>query len=93
MDFLRIWMIFKSFHLFAKKIPKDGQLYINAEIPNYEEITRDLDCEVLTYGISDPAYRTNNLTYDIAADNIKSYNMTGHSFDLYYKGSILIISG
>lgn len=90
MDFFKdLDDIRKSFHLFAKKIPKDGQLYINAEIPNYEEITRDLDCEVLTYGISDPAYRTNNLTYDIAADNIKSYNMTGHSFDLYYKGEYI----
>lgn len=90
MDFFKdLDDIRKSFHLFAKKIPKDGQLYINAEIPNYKEITRDLDCEVLTYGISDPAYRTNNLTYDIAADNIKSYNMTGHSFDLYYKGEYI----
>lgn len=79
-----------SFHLFAKKIPKDGQLYINGEIPNYEEITKDLECEVLTYGISDPTYSTNKLTtYDIAAKNIRSFNMTGHSFDLYYKGEYL----
>jgi UDP-N-acetylmuramate--alanine ligase len=79
-----------SFHLFAKKIPKDGQLYVNGEIPNYEEITKDLECEVLTYGISDPTYNTNKLTtYDIAAKNIRSFNMTGHSFDLYYKGEYL----
>lgn len=79
-----------SFHLFAKKIPKDGQLYVNGEIPNYEEITKDLECEVLTYGISDPTYSTNKLTtYDIAAKNIRSFNMTGHSFDLYYKGEYL----
>jgi UDP-N-acetylmuramate--alanine ligase len=78
-----------SFHIFAKNIPKEGQLYINGEIPNYEEITKDLECEVLTYGISDPVYRTNNLTYDIAADNIQSDNMSGHSFDLYYKGKYI----
>ncbi|HHT88510.1 MAG TPA: UDP-N-acetylmuramate--L-alanine ligase [Clostridiales bacterium] len=90
MDFFKdLDDIRSSFHAFAKKIPKDGQLYINGEIPNYEEITKDLKCEVLTYGISDPAYGTNNLTYDIAADNIRSYNMTGHSFDLYYKGKYI----
>lgn len=87
MDFFKdLDDIRNSFHLFAKRIPKDGQLYINGEIPNYEEITKDLECEVLTYGIADPAHRTNNLSYDITADNIKNYNMSGHSFDLYYKG-------
>lgn len=78
-----------SFHLFAKKIPKDGQLYINGEIPNYEEITGDLECEVLTYGISDPKYSKGERTYDIEAKNIQSYNMSGHSFDLYYKGEYI----
>lgn len=79
----------RSFRLFAQRIPKDGQLYINGEIPNYEEITKDLDCEVLTYGISDPAFNTSNLSFDIAADNIQSFNMSGHSFDLYYKGKYI----
>lgn len=90
MDFFKdLNDIRSSFHRFAKKIPKDGQLYINGEIPDYEEITQDLECEVLTYGIIDPVYRTNNLTYDIAANNIRSFNMTGHSFDLYYKGEYI----
>jgi UDP-N-acetylmuramate--alanine ligase len=78
-----------SFRLFAQKIPKDGQLYINGEIPDYEEITKDLECEVLTYGITDPNYCTGNRAYDIEARNILSYNMSGHSFDLYYKGEYL----
>ena len=90
MDFFKdLDDIRNSFYLFAKRIPKDGQLYINGEIPNYKEITKDLDCEVLTYGIIDPAYRTSDLSYDIAADNITSGNMTGHSFDLYYKGKYI----
>jgi len=78
-----------SFRTFAKKIPKDGQLFINGEIPDYEEITRDLECEVLTYGIIDPAYGGADRGYDIAAGSIQSFNMTGHSFDLYYKGKYL----
>ena len=90
MDFFKdLNDIRNSFHTFAKRIPKDGQLYINGEIPDYEEITGDLECEVLTYGITDPAYNKNSLTYDIAADNISSFNMTGHSFDLYYKGEYI----
>ena len=90
MDFFKdLDDIRNSFHTFAKRIPKDGQLYINGEIPDYEEITRDLECQVLTYGISDPNYTTNNLSYDIAAKNISSYNMSGHSFDLYFKGEFI----
>lgn len=90
MDFFKdLDDIRNSFRQFAKKIPKGGQLYINGEIPNYEEITKDLDCEVLTYGISDPDYRTNELCYDIAADNIKFDDMTSQSFDLYYKGKYI----
>ena len=91
MDFFKdLDDIRNSFHTFAKRIPKDGQLYINGEIPNYQEITKDLECQVLTYGISDPAYSTTeNPSYDIAADNIRSFNMSGHSFDLYYKGQYI----
>ena len=78
-----------SFHLFAKRLPKDGQLFINAEIDNYEELTSDLDCEVITYGILDPKYRKGNCDYDIAADRIEFDEHSVGSFDLYYKGELL----
>ena len=78
-----------SFHLFAKRLPKDGQLFINAEIDNYEELTSDLDCEVITYGILDPKYRKGNCDYDIAADRIEFDEHSVGSFDLYYKGEFL----
>ena len=48
-----------------------------------------MECEVITYGIADPAYGINNLSFDLVADNIKNYNMSGHSFDLYYKGKFI----
>jgi UDP-N-acetylmuramate--alanine ligase len=90
MDFFKdLDEIRSSFHTFAKRIPKGGQLYINGEIPDYEEITKDLECEVLTYGISDPTYNTNIRSYDIEAKDIRSFNMSGHSFDLYYKGEYI----
>jgi UDP-N-acetylmuramate--alanine ligase len=78
-----------SFHLFAKRIPKDGQLFINGEIDRYEELTSDLECEVLTYGIIDPAYRKTDLTYDIAADHITFDEQSIGSYDLYYKGKYI----
>lgn len=78
-----------SFHKFAKRLPKDGQLFINGEIDNYQEITQDLDCEVFTYGIIDPKYKTTDLSYDIAADNIEFDDMSDGSFDLYYKGKFV----
>lgn len=78
-----------SFHLFAKLIPKDGQIFINGEIDNYEEITNDLECEVITYGISDATYKTKNLSYDYSADNITFDDFTTCSYDLYYKGQYL----
>lgn len=78
-----------SFHAFAKLLPKDGQLFINGEIDRYEEITKDLECEVFTYGITDPAYRKTDIAYDYAADNIDFDDMSDGSFDLYFKGQFV----
>jgi UDP-N-acetylmuramate--alanine ligase len=79
-----------SFHLFAKRLPKDGQLFINGEISNYQEITSDLACEVFTYGIIDPAYRnTDNAQYDFAADKITFDEQSFGSYDLYFRGEYI----
>jgi UDP-N-acetylmuramate--alanine ligase len=78
-----------SFHMFAKRLPKDGQLFINGEIDRFEEFTSDLECEVLTYGILDPAYRKGNIAYDIAADKISFDDKSTSTFDLYYKGEFI----
>ncbi len=78
-----------SFHLFAKRLPKDGQLFINGEIDRYEELISDLECEVLTYGIIDPKYCSTVITYDIAADNIEFNEQSIGSYDLYYKNQFI----
>lgn len=78
-----------SFHTFAKRLPKGGQLFINGEIDNYEEITSDLDCEVFTYGIIDPNHRKTDKTYDYAADNIVFDNHSVGSYDLYFRGEFI----
>ena len=78
-----------SFHLFAKRLPKDGQLFINGEIDRYEELISDLECEVLTYGIIDPKYCSTVITYDIAAGNIEFNEQSIGSYDLYYKNQFI----
>lgn len=55
-----------SFHEFAKLLPTDGTLIINADIENYEEITRDLSCNVLTYSVNstDADFTATDISYD-----------------------------
>lgn len=67
-----------SFRKFAQLLPQDGTLIINADTPNYEEITKDLDCQVLTYALDAPA--------DFTAEAI-TYDASGFgSFDCMYRG-------
>ncbi|HEX3022697.1 MAG TPA: UDP-N-acetylmuramate--L-alanine ligase [Lachnospiraceae bacterium] len=55
-----------SFRSFAKRLPVDGVLFINGEIENYQEITADLPCKVITYGVngSDYNYCATNITFN-----------------------------
>ena len=69
-----------SFHNFAKLLPADGTLIINADTPKYEEITKNLDCQVVTYSMEDSA--------DFTATNI-TYDASGYgSFDCMHKGKL-----
>jgi len=73
-----------SFRLFAEKLPKDGNLVINGQIANYEEITKDLPCNIFTYGVYTTPVDLNHIAsdYDYAAANL-SYNEFGcGSYDL-----------
>ena len=57
-----------SFHEFAKLLPADGSLIINGSIENLEEITSDLDCQVITFGKdSKNTYYPTDITYDSMA--------------------------
>ena len=54
-----------SFRKFAELLPADGTLIINADTPEYETITRDLPCHVLTYGLEhDADYTAADITWD-----------------------------
>ncbi|MCL2865984.1 MAG: UDP-N-acetylmuramate--L-alanine ligase [Lachnospiraceae bacterium] len=57
--------VMHSFRLFAEKLPTDGTLIINGEIANYEQITKDLPCQVITYGLGgDFDYSATDIVYD-----------------------------
>lgn len=66
MDFFKdINDIRNSFRRFAELLPEDGLLVINADIDNYEEITKNVKCKVVTFGSSDKAdYYAENVTYN-----------------------------
>lgn len=69
-----------SFREFAKLLPADGTLIINGDIQNYQEITKGLDCRVITYGMdSSNDYSACSLSYD------ESGNV---SFDLMEHGTV-----
>ena len=54
-----------SFRKFANLLPSDGVLIINGDIEHYKELTRDLNCRVITYGSSSGLdYYPANITYD-----------------------------
>lgn len=54
-----------SFRRFASLLPADGALVINGEIPLLEEITRDLTCKVITFGLTrESLYRAENISFD-----------------------------
>lgn len=71
-----------SFHLFAKRIPKDGLLIINRDIPDYDRIIQNLECRIISYGFSEEAdYRPEAITYDAYARG---------SYDLLLNGKQLM---
>lgn len=54
-----------SFHQFASLLEQDGTLIINSEIDDYEELTKDLTCKVVTYGFDEKDdYFATDITYD-----------------------------
>lgn len=70
-----------SFRLFAEKLPAGGLLVINKDIDRVEEITRGLNCRVITFG-KDPSsdYTAGNITYD---------ELGRPSYDLIVQGEVV----
>ena len=79
-----------SFRLFAEKVPSHGNLIINASIPDYEDLVKDLPCHVITYNVvtsdddQDALYKA-----DYTASNITYDDHGCGNYDLYYKGEFI----
>ena len=67
MDFFKdLADIRNSFRRFAELLPEDGCLIINADIPDYHEITDGLSCRVVTFSCGNEAadYYSSDVAYD-----------------------------
>ncbi len=66
MDFFKdLADIRRSFRLFAEKLGPEGLLVISSDIPDYEELCRDLPCRVVTVGRSgDSDYSAADIVWD-----------------------------
>ncbi len=81
MDFFKdLADIRRSFHLFAKRIPKDGLLIINEGIADLPEILEGLDCRTVTFGSENGTYHAENITFDAFAMP---------TFEVYEKDTLL----
>lgn len=69
----------RSFRLFAERLPQDGILIINNEIPDCQKLVEGLSCKVITYGKGGD-YQAAGITYDAMAHG---------AFDLVKGGSVL----
>ena len=55
----------RSFRKFAERIPEDGALILNTQIPDYQEICGGLSCDVILYGPDSSAdYWPEDISYD-----------------------------
>lgn len=66
-----------SFHEFAALLPEDGTLVINGTIEKIDSITKDLNCNVVTFGMDS--------SYDYHAENIEYDDFGNATFDVVCK--------
>lgn len=54
-----------SFKTFAEILPQDGLLVINGDMPYYPHVTKDLNCNIITFGMNEGNdYMAADVTFD-----------------------------
>lgn len=82
MDFFNnLQEIRESFSAFAHKVPGDGAVIINGEIPNYQEITEGVAGEIITYGL--------HPSFEYYADDVQFHAQGCAIFTLMHKKEAL----
>ncbi len=57
--------IIESFHTFAKNLPDNGTLVVNGDMDCLPQVTKDLTCNIVTFGLNDTnAYYPTNIEAD-----------------------------
>lgn len=81
LDFYRdIDHIQSAFQKFANKIPENGYLIVNADDMRCEEVSQNVKCNIIKYGINNGELKAENIKYDPRGCG---------SFDVVYKGKEL----
>lgn len=79
-----------SFRCFARLLPEDGCLIINADIERWEEITEGLACRIITFSLSDKGdYFPGNISHDkdrSSSFTLHSPGMSDRRFTLQVPG-------
>ncbi len=78
-----------SFHLFAERLPANGHLIINGEIPELAEFLCGLHGTVDTYGILPEGIDPKNSPYRFTATNIAYDDHGCASYDFYLDGEYI----
>lgn len=57
--------LYTSFNTFAKRVPEDGFLVVNSEIPNLEKVIEGVSCKVIKYGLNNnDGWTAENISFD-----------------------------
>lgn len=76
-----------SFRRFAEKLPENGLLVINRDIPHYEYFIKDLKAKVITFGHDKNAeYTANFISYDRMARPTYTLFHNGEEVDTIHLG-------
>lgn len=79
-----------SFRCFARLLPEDGCLILNADIEHWEEITEGLTCRVITFSLSDKGdYFPENISHDenrSSSFTLHCPGLSGRQFTLQIPG-------
>lgn len=52
-----------SFRLFAERLPADGTLIINADVPDLDKLTEGLACNIVTFGVNRGDYSASDISF------------------------------
>ncbi len=77
--------IAQSFKTFAEILPKDGLLVINGDMEHKEFITKDLNCNIVTFGLNDGnKYQAKDIVFDDEGHPSYTLYRDGKEIDTIY---------